>query len=125
MVSPSLLTRCIETAFTLVDLPDGKAKHFAWLLHNNTVIGFGWNKHRSHPYQVRWGYRDRPYAIHAEAAAVLSTRKTGDEMIVVRVNRLGEVRLSKPCVCCYSFLQHYGVRRVWFTTNTSWERMEL
>lgn len=124
-MSPSTLRYCLRIARQLVELPDGKSKHFAYLLAGGKIVGFGYNKHRSHTYHSRWSDPARPPAIHAEAAAVFSTRKQGDELVVVRVNRQGAVRLSKPCVCCCSFLQYRGIKRVWFTTEVGWEKMYI
>jgi len=104
-----------KLAIKLRSLPDGKSKHFAFLLAGGKVVGFGYNQHRTNP-KARW-LPDRAPSIHAEQAAVLSTRKLGDTVVVLRLTHRG-LGYSRPCDCCRNFLGHYGIKRVYYSTSS-------
>lgn len=58
--------------------------------------------------------------LHAELGCVLNLDRSvtnGAEVFVVRVNRKGEYRMSKPCPMCQSALEHVGVNRVHYSTS--------
>ena len=119
MIATCILNSCIRTARRLVHLPDGKSLHFAFLLDGRNVVGFGYNQHRTHPYRAMFPAPEptRPAWIHAEAAAIFSTRKIGDSVIVLRINRAGQLRYSRPCGCCQNLLTFHNITRVYYSAG--------
>lgn len=62
------------------------------------------------------------FTLHAEEDAVRALRLFGFnpsnfEIVVVRVNRRGQLRLARPCQACFSMLSRRGVRQIWWSTG--------
>lgn len=107
--------------------------HWTFIVQDNKVISMGQNHSGStHKY---FGYdRDRHNKVgyyvpkyHSEADAVRKCRKTlrSFEAINIRLNRLGELKLSYPCKICYSLLEWLGCKRIYFSTDTGWGDIKL
>lgn len=96
-----------------------RIKMGAVIFKKNRIISTGFNhpmrsaKHL-HPIYQQWRG-----SIHAEVSAILSARTDlkGCNIIVVRVNRFGEIRNSEPCSHCYAYLWDVGIRRVFFNQD--------
>jgi len=97
-------------------------KHGAVLVKGGSVINVSYNKDK----YKRFGNRFRNTRVcghathHAELGCVLGLDKSitqGSTMYVVRVNRHGEYRLSKPCQMCSDVLRFCGVKKVVYTKN--------
>lgn len=89
------------------------SKHAAVLLYNNKVVSIGYNRHVCHEkdFQKRW-------TIHAEVDCLvklprrLRTKCKEMTMYVIRVDKFGHLRLSKPCVKCGDLIEKYEVKKV-------------
>ena len=90
--------------------------HYAKILKRNKILAESRNSIGSR--SKGCGYSDQ--SIHAERAVV---KRLGDlsqlhdcVLIVIRVNKHGELRNSKPCPGCQKFLEKcmrkYGLRKV-------------
>lgn len=70
------------------------------------VLGIGVNQTKTHPLNIRMGYRtDR---IHSELAAYQSIRWKLNTRFVLFNFRFGknyDLRLAKPCIHCYNWLR--------------------
>jgi len=73
-------------------------------------------------------FQKRPKSIHAEVAAILRAKQPlyRFNLLVVRVNRFGELRLAKPCDYCMAYLNYVGIKTIIYSTNTGkLERIKL
>ena len=54
---------------------------------------------------------------HAEIRAIMIAKhigvKKGDKILVIRINRRGYIKLSKPCKDCMRLINQYNIRPVW------------
>jgi hypothetical protein len=90
--------------------------HYAQLIKRNKVIAMARNSIGSRSRGCGWGDQ----TIHAERAVVKRlgdlSQLRGCTMIVVRINKHGELLNSKPCPDCERFLfkcmNEYGLRKV-------------
>jgi hypothetical protein len=90
--------------------------HYAKIMRRNKVIAASRNSIGSR--SKGCGYSDQ--SIHAERAVVKRlgdlSQLDGCVLIVIRVNKQGELRNSKPCSECKKFLEkcmrEYGLRKV-------------
>ena len=97
----------------------GKFRHGAILVKGSSIRNVACNKHR----HCRFGKRFRDYndgdpTLHAELGAILGMDRSitqGSTIYVVRINREGLPRMSKPCPMCESAMKHVGVKRVVYT----------
>ena len=66
-------------------------------------------------------------SLHAEIRALLRLGgQEFDTLVVGRVNKSGELCLSRPCPVCQLAINDSGVKNVFYSTdNGYWERLEL
>lgn len=84
-----------------------------------TIISCGCNfaqrsaKHL-HPKFYRW-----PGSIHAEMDAVIKARTDlkGMNILVVRINKAGNMRLAKPCQHCQMYLRFVKIKNCYFSNR--------
>lgn len=59
-------------------------------------------------------------SMHAELRAILNLDRTlteGASLLVVRINRKGELRMSKPCSMCKCSTAFVGIKKIYYSTN--------
>jgi hypothetical protein len=104
--------------------------HYSYAIVGNAIWCVGKNK--SDTPLIHFGYTQRvpDPKIHSELDAykklrkMLPIAKTEWELVNVRVNRSGEMKISKPCEVCQEWLRSIGCKRVTYTTETGWETWE-
>jgi len=102
-------------------------KHYSYIIQNNSIIEWGVNRAGPPPncYKPHQKIHSE-YVAYCKARGLLNKQKSFD-LINIRLNKLGEFRLSKPCSCCFNFLQSMGCRNVYFSTgvNNAFAKMSL
>jgi deoxycytidylate deaminase len=96
-----------------------RVKMGAVIFKRNRIISVGYNhplrgaKHL-HPRYQKW-----KGSIHAEVDAILKARTDlrRCNIMVVRVNRFGEMRNSKPCEQCCLYIQAVGIKKICYIFN--------
>jgi deoxycytidylate deaminase len=123
MTQHKLISLAIEEAFKSTH----QHKIGAIIYTNKGIISKGHNdantwRHNLHPKYKRW-----PTSIHAEVAAILSAKKDlkGCFIIVIRVNKMGELRMAKPCNLCMNYIDYVGIKKVSYSTNNGMETITL
>jgi tRNA(Arg) A34 adenosine deaminase TadA len=66
-------------------------------------------------------YRKFSHSVHAEIDAIIRahTNLSGASILVIRLNRKGELRLAKPCEHCMAYIEHVGIRNIFYSTSVS------
>jgi tRNA(Arg) A34 adenosine deaminase TadA len=124
----TLLRECVRFALSK-NTPDhhpewGRWHHYSFVIQDK-IVEFGLNR-TGPPIPM---YPDIA-KIHAEVAAwrkakgILNHRKPWD-VVNIRLNKTGDLRQSKPCVCCMELLRTAGCRMVHYSTNTGFESITL
>lgn len=93
---------------------------------NKKPVSVGCNLMKTHPKYANG--KETTLSIHAEVKAVLSCPRrqlTGAEIWVYREDRKGNLALAKPCENCLAVLEEVGIKRVYFTIQDGYERMDL
>jgi tRNA(Arg) A34 adenosine deaminase TadA len=97
----------------------GKFRHGAILVKGSSIRNVACNKHRHCGFGKRFrDHNDGDPTLHAELGAILGMDRSitqGSTIYVVRINREGLPRMSKPCSMCENALKHVGVKRVIYT----------
>lgn len=128
-VSKSVLAECLKRALSKnnpKDHPDwGCYHHFSFIVQNDKILAWGPNM----PGPARPSYSGIR-KIHSEAAAYQRgrgklTRGKPWAIVNLRLSKDGQLRISKPCHCCQSFLRAAGVGKIYFTTEAGFAQMEL
>jgi len=125
------LREAMEHAKATAGLSESVFRHGAVLFKRGKIYNAGYNQYRA----VHWawpnGYvRDQYDAVseirlnnmHAEVAAMHNVRREnilGSDIFVIRLNRQGVLRNSRPCDNCYKAMTRKGVRRCWFSVDES------
>jgi deoxycytidylate deaminase len=98
-------------------------KHGCILVVNGEILSEGFNHHFTH--------MCHKFSIHAEADALHKAKRykhiLGDaELYVVRI-ATGKfdncLKYSKPCCGCQEVILKYGIKKVYYSTNTEYEML--
>jgi len=93
----------------------------AVVVNKNKIVGAGYNK-------VNSTGIPRVDGKHAEMEALNNTtaKYRQDSIIYVcRINKMDQLVLAKPCDACQVVMRKLGVKYVWYSTETGWEKMVL
>ena len=105
--------------------------HGAILIKGGSVINASSNKSNFCSFGARFRSPSTGNAtLHAELGSVLGvdrSRTQNADIYVVRVNKNGKFRMSKPCPMCENAMRYCGVSRVYYSTNNEkqFEMMKL
>jgi deoxycytidylate deaminase len=91
------------------------------------VLSVGFNSyHKTHPrqkkYSLKTGSPDKCY-LHAEIASLVKARGLVTSMLVLRMTKGGEIKISKPCRICTMAMKEAGVKQVFYTDREGIIRM--
>jgi deoxycytidylate deaminase len=93
----------------------------AILLQNGKIISTGANSFKTHRLM---GFK----TLHAEVQALIGVRYrdlNGSVMFISRINKKGQMGMSKPCPICEGVLRKYGIKKVYFTGWNAIEELRL
>lgn len=118
----------IDMAYPICLDIERQKKHVSIILHKKRVVGVGTNSFGStHPKAKQIGY---PYdEMHSELDALLRVdkgllkKRPKLDLINVRFNRFGELRMSRPCHMCMPWCQAL-FRTIWYTTDEGVFKLE-
>lgn len=110
--------------------------HYSFVVVNDAIIEYGWN-HRGGPPPKHFGYDKNckwsrlgfipqshsEYSAYKRARGLL--KGASFEMINVRVNPQGELRNSCPCNTCRSWLNAVGCKKVYFSIDNDFARLDF
>lgn len=129
----NIINNSIDIALTL--LPKAKQNrstknkffHFAFAYRKNKLIAIGQNNpEKTHTQALMLSQRfntelEHPY-LHAETDLI--SRLWGKyyidnsmKMVIVRLNKRGQLRCSKPCEKCDQIIRGLGLTKVWWSTD--------
>jgi hypothetical protein len=110
------ITRLLEFAYPLcLEIPRPK-KHVSLVLRKGRVVSVGSNAMKTHPIAKEHGYMFEE--MHSELDAFLrcGEPKKGLTLFNIRFNRMGQMRMARPCHRCMPWC--VGVfESIWYTTD--------
>lgn len=97
--------------------------HYSFIVVRNQIIEYSPNtnlvlpKHFGYAARINDGeaFTHSEIAAYKKAKGLLLGRKF--EIVNIRLNKSGQIRLSKPCIVCYSLLQILGCYRFYYSTK--------
>lgn len=122
MLSLNVRANVVRLARNLVELTPYHWKHFSFIVRKNNVVSIGWNQpYKTHPLAVKWGYKFG--CIHSELHSILKfdnppAKLYRYSLVNVRLDKHGNVRMSKPCKHCQALLLAFNLGDVWYTNNS-------
>lgn len=106
--------------------------HFAFGFRKNRLIGIGQNNpEKTHTQALILSQRfnlntEHPY-LHAETDLI--SRLWGKyyidsslKMVVLRLNKRGQLRCSKPCEKCEQIIRSLGITKLWWSIDNGFEK---
>lgn len=83
---------------------------------NQYVTGF------NHTHGVDVPTRKNRWSIHAEEMAIIKGNRTGIDflnstLVVIRINKSGNIRLSKPCIHCQKLINKMKIPKVYYSSD--------
>ena len=117
------LNNLIDLSFSLMDKPVGKNKHFSYLLQRSNILSIGFNNcTQTHPLIKKYSKHEEIIYVHSELDAIRRFPRSPSilskcTLVNVRLNKKGEILLSRPCKICRHIVQSFGIRKVIWTNN--------
>jgi len=133
----NLFKRCTEISYALLKKHGNyRCKHFSFIFYKNRLVSIGFNNpNKTHPKNKKIGFYNRKgedisdtIGVHSELSAVL---KLGEEdcsdytIINTRINRNNALDLSKPCQGCSSLLDQLKFKKVYYSTGSGYQFLQL
>ena len=118
-MTTKLKNKILTTVERLKHVPNGKNKHFSFIVHRNKILSIGWNNcWKTHPIAQLCKYRFD--SIHSELDAYLryqaSIQTLRDSCLInVRINRFGDIGYAAPCEKCMKWVPKIGFRKIYFS----------
>ena len=112
----------VELSRRMIDRPDSKYKHFSFIVCGQTIFSIGVNNTtKTHPLAQKYGHRFA--STHSEINALgrfpYAIRLLRNyDMVNVRLNKKGIVRLAKPCIHCQQLLMAFHIQNIYYSTNS-------
>ena len=117
-----IISRTVDIAMALCPLNlEHRCSHIAFLIRCGKIIHIGTNSCKSHPETLKYAYKDhQKVGIHAELSVCMKSGKENLKdysMVVLRVDRKGNLANSKPCCGCQSVIKQFNVGEVWYSDS--------
>lgn len=96
-------------------------KHISVVLEKNEVVSIGANTHHTKPIATKYGYQFGEYHSELDAIIKMSKRSSYTELTLMnfRFNRIGEIRMARPCIKCMRWCKSYFDRIIYSHENSS------
>jgi len=93
----------------------------ATLDHNNNIIAISENSYiKTHPSQLHFaalcGNMERQY-LHAEIGALVKSSRKPSGIMVIRLNRSGNIRPAHPCPICMMAIKEAGIKTIYYSDS--------
>ena len=122
-MKPSILNRAIHEA-------EKSTHHFrvgAVIFQKKIIISSGHNYRLKSIKNHHPMFRKRKNSVHAEVDAIIraKTNLKGSSILVIRLSANGELALSKPCEYCMTYIEHVGIRDIYYSITNDIKRIKL
>ena len=122
LMNRKIISRTVDIAMALCPLNlEHRCSHIAFLIRCGKIIHIGTNSCKSHPETLKYAYKDhQKVGIHAELSVCMKSGKENlkdYEMVVLRVDRKGNLANSKPCCGCQSVIKQFNIGEVWYSDS--------
>ena len=100
-----------------------KSKHYprvgAIIFDKSKIISRGYNHPHRSVRHLKRKFQKWPNSIHAEVAAIIAAKTDlkNLSMLVVRINKNNQLRMSKPCQYCTMYMEYVGIKKVYYSIN--------
>ena len=109
----------LRLAISEAEKSDHKQRVGAIIFKAKTVFSKGHNYSSKSVRSITKKFCRWPNSIHAEVDCILKAKRdlSGMNILIVRINKKGELRYAKPCRQCLAYLFHVSIRNVYYSTS--------
>lgn len=126
----SLIKACNTIAVNdltrLVNNPNQRFFHWTFVISGNKLVGVGRNRRGENQFK-NFGYLETAN-LHSEQDAYWRTKglltKKQFQVLNIRLNKQGNLMLSKPCPCCFRFLTFFGCEQFYYSTKNGFDKIQ-
>ena len=128
-VKKTILKECLRLAKEKNKKRDDDLnRHFNFVIQENKILEIGQNRSKA-PSQTLFGYPETS-GIHSENDAYRKAKGLLDpnksfEVVNIRLNKQNEIKISKPCPCCYNLIRSVGAKVIYFSTDCGFAKISL
>jgi deoxycytidylate deaminase len=122
VMNSKILKRTIDIAKAMCPLNiEHRCSHMAFLIRCGKIVHIGTNSCKSHPKTLEYDYKNHQLVgLHAELNACMKSGKENLKyysMVVLRIDRKGNLANSKPCSGCQNVIKQFNVGDVWYSDD--------
>jgi len=116
------LYRCVEISRAMLDKPNGNFKHFSFVMKGSQILSIGWNDISAPPIRINKKLIMYPLGgVHSELHSIKKIKNLNClkdcSLVNVRLNRKGQLRLSKPCNVCMTMITLLKFNKLYYSTE--------
>lgn len=100
----------------------------ACIVYKNSIVSFGLNSMKTHPFQQKYAKNDLAIFLHAETNAIYNALKKLDlreiqksKLYVIRVKKDNSIGSSCPCEGCKRAIATFGIKSINYTIDNKEE----
>ena len=122
VMNSKILKRTVDIAKAMCPLNlEHRCSHMAFLIKCGKIVHIGTNSCKSHPKTLEYDYKNHQLVgLHAELSVCMKSGKENLKdysMVVLRVDRRGNLANSKPCCGCQSVIKQFNIGDVWYSDS--------
>ena len=121
-----IFSKVKEVSFALLqDHPSShRCRHFSFIVDGSRIIKIGFNRSKTHPRNLKYHYYNKKgefmadqVGVHSEMDAVIKlgwSDCSGLTIINTRIDRNGDLAMSKPCIGCTHMLTQLNFDSIYY-----------
>lgn len=89
------------------------------IFNKKILLSKGYNTTQKSVKKLHPRYQRFPNSVHAEVDAIIKARKylKGSTLLVIRINKNNQLRISKPCFNCMTYINHVGIKNIYYSID--------
>jgi deoxycytidylate deaminase len=114
-----MIHKFIKQAIEEANKSEHQHKVGAIIFDKSRIISKGFNHPQRHVRHLKRKFQRWPGTVHAEVDAIIKakTNLRNLSMLIVRINKKNQLRLSKPCKWCQMYLEYVGIKKIYYSIN--------
>ena len=107
---------------------DHKHKIGAVIFNKKTIISIGRNYTTKSVKHLHPRFKKQYYnTVHAEVDAIIKARRdiVGCSILIIRVNKKGDLLLAKPCDHCQTYINYVGLKTMCYSDDNVIRKVKL
>ena len=119
------LDSLLDVAYPIcLDIPRQK-KHVSIIVHKHKIVSVGMNRFKTHPKakEIGYMYEEMHSELDAYRKVPKQLRGCKFDLINVRYNKFGTMRMSRPCELCMPWCREV-FDRIYYTTDEGIAKLE-